>query len=671
MAFPQDKTVLAVTTPLAADAFLLTHFRATERMSALFHFELELVSHERDVDFKKILGKGVTVEMRLPDGKSRFFHGICSRFVQAGRAGKLTTYRAELQPWLWLLTKTRDHKIFQKKSVPDIVEAIFGDLGFSDHKKALSGTHAKRDYCVQYQESTFAFISRLLEEEGIFYFFTHEKGKHTLVLGDSPSAYVPCADLAKARVLGERSTSSDADTIVGCELEKEVVVEGFATTDYNFETPETSLLATAEGGSADGTYKKLKPYEYPGAYLTKSDGEGLAKLRIEEEEALGTVLSGQSYIRAFSAGHTFTLAEHESAAVNMDYVVRSVTHDHTGEGYGNTFDAVPKSVAFRPPRVTPKPVIAGTETAIVVGKSGEEIWTDKYGRIRIQFPWDRDGKKDENSTCWVRVAQAWAGQGWGALYLPRIGQEVVVSFVGGDPDRPIVTGSVYNATQTVPYALPDNQTKSTLLSRSSKKGSAGNEIRFEDKKDSEELYVHAQKDMTYKVEHDWKTDVKHDLELTVKNHRVVTIKEADDDLEVTKGNRKIEVKKGNETHDVKGTRGVTVTDVETHTNKADFTHKVTGNFTLQVDGDLVIKAKTVTIQSQMDTAIKAGMGMSLKASMDLKGEAGVGLALKGVQIDVQGSAMAKVKAPMLDLEGSMAQLKGDMVMVAGSLVKIG
>jgi type VI secretion system secreted protein VgrG len=675
MAFPQDNTVLAVTTPLGADTFLLVRFHGEERLSGLFRFDLDLVSSEKSVDFKSILGKGVTVKMRLPDGKARIFHGIVGRFVQAGGVAKHTSYRAELHPWLWLLTKTRDHRIFQNKSVPEIIEQVFSDLGFSDFQKKLTGTYQKREYCVQYLETAFAFVSRLMEEEGIYYYFEHAEGKHTLILGDDASGYTASPDLEQARWVGDRSSSADPYAVVECNFEKEVVVGGFATSDYNFEMPDTSLLATADGGSADGTNSKLKPYEYPGDYAQKSDGEGRAKIRIEEEEALGTRLTGRSFVRALSAGHTFKLADHTADAVNGDYVVRAVTHFATGEEYDNTFEALPKTAIFRPPRVTPKPIIAGAQTALVVGKSGEEIWTDKYGRIKVQFFWDREGKKDENSSCWVRVAQGWAGQGWGAIFLPRVGQEVVVSFLGGDPDRPLVTGSVYNATQTVPYALPDEQTKSTLQSRSSKQGSAGNEIRFEDKKDSEELYVHAQKDMVYKVENDWKTEVLHDQTTTITNARTTTVKEADDKLTVEKGNRTVEVQKGDETHSVKGKRSVTVEGDETHTDKANFDQKVSGNFTLKVDGNITIEASgsvtiksgtAMSIKSGTDYAAEAGTSMSNKAQMNIQNQAQMNIENKaqmnltaeaGLQLNLKASAMGTLDG------GGMLTVKGGMVKI--------
>jgi type VI secretion system secreted protein VgrG len=323
--------------------------------------------------------------------------------------------------------------------------------------------------------------------------------------------------------------------------------------------------------------------------------------------------------------------------------------------------------------VTPKPRIAGAHTALVVGKAGEEIWTDKYGRVVVQFYWDRLGAKDEKSSCWVRVAQGWAGKTWGAIFVPRIGQEVIVSFLDGDPDRPIITGSVYNATQAVPYTLPDDQTKSTVKSNSSKTGGGFNELRFEDKKDSEEIYIHAQKDM--------KTEVLHDSTTTIKNDRTITVSEGKETHTIEKGDRTVEVKTGNETHNVAGTRTVKVTKDETHTNEAkfdqkvtgDYTLKVTGNLTIEADGDVIIKsAKTVaqkagtTFDIEAGTALtnKAGTALKNKAGTTLDNEAGTTLTNKGVSVSNEASASMKSK-------GALANLEADgIVTVKGSLVKI-
>ncbi len=661
MAYAQDKTILAISTPFGADAVLLVHLHGVEGVSELFHFELDLISHERALDFASIVGKGVTVTIRLADGKERFVHGICTRFVQAGRAGKQTSYRAELRPQFWLLGRTRDSRIFQEKSTTDIIEEIFKDNGLTDYKLSLKGSYSPRPYCVQYQESSLDFVTRLMEDEGIHYYFEHEDGKHTLVLADDSPSNPACPNFDGAKYTGTVSSAADHTSVIECTIEEEVVTGKYATTDYNFETPDTALLATIDGASA-----KLEVFEYPGNHPDKGVGDARAKLRIEEEEALGKRLVGTSLCRAFTSGFTFSLSEHERDDANADYLLRSVVHTASNDEYRNHFEALPKDVPFRPRRITPRPLIYGTQTALVVGKKGEEIWTDEYGRIKVQFYWDRKGKKDENSSCFIRVAQGWAGKGWGAFFLPRIGQEVIVSFLEGDPDRPLVTGSVYNASQTVPYALPDDQTKSTVLSRSSKKGSAGNELRFEDKKDSEEVYVHAQKDMVFEVENDWTMTVKHDQATTIKNDRKVTIEEGNETFTVSKGDRKVTVEKGNEAHSVKGTRDLKIDGDETHKNKGNFTHNVKGDYTLKIDGNLVIEAKAITIKAQQAVSMKsgtdfkaeAGTALDMKSGTDFKAKAGTSMTLEGaVAFKAKGGAQAAVEG------GGMLTLKGGMVKI--------
>ncbi len=667
----QDNLLLKISTDAGADVLRVQGIRGEERLSGLFHFMVETVSLDAALDFDSIVGTSATLTIALPSSKTRMINGIVTRFIQGATAGGLTRYYLELRPWLWLLTLATDSKIYQAKSVPDILEAIFTELGYTDHTNSLTATYTARDYCVQYQETAFDFISRLMEEEGISYFFQHEDGKHTMVLADDPATYAALPSIPSLKYLKSVSTTQiQANAVVSCSLEHNVISAEYAMSDYNFETPDSSLVATA---TASGTIAALKRFEYPGKYKTKSDGDAISKLRAESCESLAKMLTGESYCADMTSGYTFTLTDHDREDVNASYTIYSVTHDANQLSYRNTFEAIPATVTFRPPLVTPKPRIAGAHTALVVGKAGEEIWTDKYGRVVVQFYWDRLGVKDEKSSCWVRVAQGWAGKTWGAVFIPRIGQEVIVSFLDGDPDRPIITGSVYNATQTVPYALPDDQTKSTVKSNSSKGGAGFNELRFEDKKDSEEIYVHAQKDM--------KVDVLHDSTTTITNDRTITVSEGKEVHTITKGDRTVDVQAGKETHNVKGTREVKVTGDETHTNEANFDQKVTGNYTLKVtgnltieaDGDVIIKsAKTVaqkagtTFDIEAGTALtnKAGTALKNKAGTTLDNEAGTTLTNKGVSVSNEASAQLKSK-------GALANLEADgIVTVKGSLVKI-
>lgn len=684
MAFEQADQHISISTPLGADKLLLRSFHGEERISGLFHVFLEMQSEEKSLDFSQIVGKSATVTVELADGSSRYLNGIVGRFVQAGSDARFTTYFAELHPWLWLLTMSVDCRIFQNKSVIDIVTGLFTELGFTDYKNSTTGTYTAMEYCVQYNESAFAFVSRLLEANGIFYFFTHEDGKHTLVLGDDASAFADCAGAATVDY-GSYGDWTQQNVVSACTVEEAVIPGKVAVDDFGFETPSTDLMGSTDSTVATNGSKR-RIYEYPGGFTKKDAAEGLAKLRMEEHEAPRKVLRGQSFCPAFTAGGKTTLQKHYRDDANAAYVLARVSHSATPETYTNAFEAFPADAVYRPARSTRKPVIPGTQTAIVVGKSGEEIWTDKYGRVKVQFHWDQLGKSDENSSCWIRVAHGWAGKGWGQMFLPRIGQEVVVSFLDGDPDRPLITGSVYNAEQTVPYELPTEQTKSTIKSNVSKGGGGFNEFRFEDKKDSEEVFLQAERDYnrvvknneTVKVGFEKKKDGNQTID--VYKNRTITVEEGDQSLQVKKGNRDIKVDKGNETHTVAGTRDVTVTKAETHTNQDNFDQKVTKNYTLKVDGNLSIQVSgTVTIKSTGDMTLQSsanltakatadlatqGMNISNKATADLKNEALNVTNKASVNLNNEGAMMTNKASGLHSVEA------GGILTVKGSLVKI-
>jgi type VI secretion system secreted protein VgrG len=684
MAFTQAARYLSISTPFGADQLLVRSMHGEERISGLFHFSLEMASEEKSLDFSKIVGKAVTVTIKLADDTSRYINGIVGRFVQGGTDARFTTYYAEVHPWLWLLTMSADCRIFQNKSVPDIITGLFTDLGFTDYRNDASGVHAVREYCVQYNETAFAFVSRLLEEEGIFYFFEHVDGKHTLVLADASTAFAACPGAATVEY-GAYGSWEQQNVVTGCSLEEAVIPGQFAVDDFGFETPSTDLLGTTDSTKAtNGTKRHI--YEYPGGFTKKDAADALSKVRMEEQEAPQKLLRGTSVCRAFVAGYKTTLQKHYRDDANAAYVLHRVSHSATESDYSNSFDAFPAATTFRPRRTTRKPVIPGTQTAIVVGKSGEEIWTDKYGRVKVQFHWDQKGTNDENSSCWIRVAHGWAGKSWGMMFLPRIGQEVVVGFLEGDPDQPLITGSVYNAEQVVPYTLPTDQTKSTIKSNVSKGGEGFNELRFEDKKDSEEVFVQAQKDLNTVIRNNETRKVgfekkdKGNVTIDIYNDRTVTLDQGNEKLQVKKGNREVLVDTGNETHKVAGTRAVTVTKAETHTSSDAFTHNVTKDYTLKIDGNLSIEvAGTVTIKSTKDMLLQSaakltakatadlatqGMNISNKATTDLKNEAmnvtnkaSVNLANEGAMVSSKASGMHTVEASgILTVKGSLVKI---------------
>jgi type VI secretion system secreted protein VgrG len=681
MAYVQEALAYTVATPLGKDKLLLRGFEGEERVSGLFHFHLEMRSEDFALDFSQVVGKGATITLFRSGEEMRYIHGIVSHFRQAGRDQRMAVYRAEVVPWFWLLTLAADSRIFQNKTVPEIIEAVFTDHGQTDFSNKTTGTYEPREYCVQYQETAFDFVSRLMEDEGIFYYFTHEDGKHTLVFADDSTAAPACPGGGSIEH-GGRTQWVQQEAAFHCDLVERVISGKYAMDDFNFETPSTDLLGSVDSTVAkDGAKRRV--YEYPGGFLKKDKAESRAKLRIEACEAPARRLAGESLSRTLTAGHKLTLSRHYREDVNGGWVLTRVAHNGAADGYTNSFDAIPEAVPFRPPRTTAKPVIPGTQTAIVVGKKGEEIWTDKYGRIKVQFHWDQVGKYDENSSCWIRVAHGWAGKSWGQIFLPRIGQEVVVSFLEGDPDRPLVTGSVYNAEQTVPYGLPGEQTKSTLKSNSSKGGGGFNELRFEDKKGSEEVFFHAQKDMNVVVEHDRTKEVKNDETNTIKMNRTTTIQEKNETLIVDKGNRTVKVNTGNELHEVKGTRAVKVTMDETHDDEANFTHNVKKNYLLKVAGDVTIEATgAITIKAGKGITVQAGQAILAKAGTTLTNQAGTSLTNKsGTDMTNQAGTSMTNKASMsmtndggisLTNKASATQTVdgGGMLTVKGGLVKI-
>ena len=547
MAYTQTNRRIAISTPLGPDALLLRGFTGSEAISHPFQFELDLLSENDSIKFQDIVGKNVTIRLFDDQGAERHWNGFLTRFSQGSQSDRLTEYRARMEPWLWFLTRKADCRIFQNVAVPEIIRQIFVELGFQDFEFRLYGQFEPRDYCVQYRETDFNFVSRLMEEEGICYFFRHGDGKHTLILANDQAAHDPCDVQSVARYDTRPGALAYEDTITGWSSQEEFRTGGWSQTDYNFETPGASLAVTVNGRN------RYEYYDYPGEYMVRGQGDRLARIRLQEQVADAVACHGEGGCRYFTAGFRFTLQDHYRADQNQEYLLTAIHHAATQGGsyevssngedltYHNSFECVPSSTPFRPARVTPQPVVHGCQTALVVGPAGEEIYTDKYGRVKVQFHWDRQGKKNANSSCWMRVSYPWAGQQWGSISIPRIGQEVVVGFLEGDPDQPIIVGRVYNAEQMPPWALPANATQSGLLTRSSKGGSAANAnaLRFEDKKGSEQVWFHAEKDMATEVEHDKTLWVGHDEACVVDHDRTRVVKH--DEAITIQNDRRMEV----------------------------------------------------------------------------------------------------------------------------------
>ena len=495
---------MAVMTPLGKDKLLLVGLSGHEEMSRLFSYKLDLLAvNGTVVPFEKLLGQDISIRLSLPNGEPRFINGICSQVAQAGRDHTFTNYRLEVVPKLWLLTHNVQSRIFQQISVPDILKKV---LNAMDVALEIQGTFEPRDYCVQYRESDFAFASRLMEEEGIFYFFRHTAEGHKLVLANTPQSHtnLPVAN----RLFYETVNGGNRpeDRVFEWEKVQELRSGKVTLWDHTFELPHRHLESSrtiqdsVKVGKVQHPLKlpmnaQLELYNYPGEYAQRFDGitpaggkrsqdlqkifqdnQRTSRIRMEQEAAPGLVVHGESNCRQLVCGHRFNLERHFDA--DGPYVLTAVTHsavldtyrsNRSGDfQYSNDFTCIPFDLPYRPQRLTEKPTINGTQTAIVVGPPGEEIWPDQYSRVKVQFHWDREGKNDLGSSCWVRVSTPWAGKQWGMIHIPRIGQEVIVAFEEGDPDRPIIVGSVYNYEQMPPFALPENKTQSGLKSHTHK-----------------------------------------------------------------------------------------------------------------------------------------------------------------------------------------------------------
>jgi len=567
---------VSVTTPLGDDELLFQSMTGTEEMGRLFEFEVELIRKQSKgtVDISRVLGQDMTLKLDMPDTGIRYFNGEVIQFKHTGFSGGIYNYRATLRPSLWFLTRRANCRIFQEQTIPDIIKEILSEHSYVYVEHNTSASYDTLDYCVQYRESDFNFISRLMEHAGIFYYFKHDDGKHTMVITDSGNDYQSVDGYSTIPYFppGNKEVR-EQDHIFGWLTDHQVQSGKYEINDFDFESP-TSDLTTKSKISPGHTKDDLEIYDYPGRYTEVRVGNSRTNVRMEELHSQYALVQGQANAMGIQPGMEFTMSDFYFKEENDKHVVVSASYfiqgDSIGAGGGTgplfevNFVALNSKQQFRAQRITSKPVISGSQTAIVVGKDGEEIWTDKYGRVKVQFHWDRVGENDENSSFWVRVSSLSAGKKWGWISIPRIGQEVIVSFLEGNPDKPLITGLVYNADQMPPYDLPDNQTQSGMKTRSSKKGTAENfnEIRFEDKKGEEELYIHAERDCNIHVERNCDRVVenndslkvgfedkdKGDQTIDIYNDRTTTLEMGNDKLTVSKGDHSMDVSLGKSTH---------------------------------------------------------------------------------------------------------------------------
>lgn len=730
--YTQDNRSARVTTPLGKDKLLLRGVRGIERLGGLFEYTVRMFSTDAAIDYRQILGKEITITIESPmkDGGTRHIHGIVRSFGQTGVTATLAKYTAVIVPRLWLATRTVDCRIFQKKTAKDILsEIIKNDAGITDYKDSASSSgSAERAYCVQYRESDFAFASRLMEEEGIYYYFEHADGSHTLVLCDAPASHPPATAAASIPFHG-RTSANDEQAIHSWGLRHDINTGAYVLADYNYTTPGTVLRSNAiesRGHPEDAQ----EIFDYPGLFTIADDGERLAKIRLGALQARHTTYSGITTALTLASGKKFTLTDHPNSAYNAEYLVVEnelivenppYSEDETSRDFAfkSRITAIPASRQYRPPRATPVPDLRGPHSAVVTGAEDDEIHTDKYGCVKVRFHWDRDDKKKgEDSTVYLRAAQMWTGKNWGALFIPRVGQEVIVEFLDGHPDRPVITGCLYNETNLPPYALPDHKTRSTIRTQTTPEGGKYNEIRFEDKKDEEQLLLHAAKDHEIIIANDRVEQIGNEshravqgdtLDLLNKDHHLtiagaqhVTIgagaqeqegdpnigdgsgegekaKEGGGQFLTITGPRVVEIigDKAKSSLHVAGDSGeqfdknhaTTVTE-QRFVKAKELILEGTDNITLKVGGTTLamtsdgIQLKTsgeIVLDAGKDITIKSGAGITQKASQNLAIEAGQNAGLKGTAgVKIESSANLEAKAgAQLKMEGTAgAELKG-------------
>ena len=625
---------ITVTTPLPAADLFFESMSLSSGLSALGEMQLSLLSEKSDIAASDLLGKQITVTVQTRDGGTRHFNGYVTRFGLGAHQGRYHAYRATVRPWLWFLTRTQDCRIFQALSVPEIVKKVFADHGIADFEAKLFRSYPPRTYCVQYRESDFNFVARLLEQEGIYWYFQHSDGAHKLVLVDSATAHNDAPGYEQVSYVENSPTAPDKEYISNWVSTESVKSGKTVLTSYDFERPSTSLeVATVRDRPHD--LSDLEVFDFHGDYLQKADGDQYADNRMDELQTRYLRAGGSSNALGLAVGCTVTLDGHPRDDQNIRHLVTAMdVQAHVANfasGGGTTFtcdlQAIPAAQQFRPARRTPRPFVQGPQTAVVVGPAGEELYTDKYGRVKVQFHWDRYGRKDEKSSCWVRVSQPWAGKNFGFMHVPRIGQEVVVDFLEGDPDQPLITGRVYNAEQMPPWDLPANATQSGILTRSSKGGAYdnANAIRFEDKKGAEQLWIHAEKNQDIEVEndethsvghdrtktvgHDETTTVQHDRTETVVNHETITI-----------GVNRTESVGNHETISIGVNRTETVGANETITVGANRTEVVGANETITIAGNRTISVaqnETATVALQRTHAVGINETIAIGAAQEI------------------------------------------------------
>lgn len=651
--FLQATRPLTIRTAISDDSLIVLGFEGREALSELYRFEVELMTERRTTfAFQDLLGQPATVTLRNENGGKRHFSGIVCAVEQAEnmivaqdeRVHEYTRFRLSIVPKLWLLSRSRRSRIFQRMKVTDILQAVLAGCDAEFQLDTTRTQFEERDYCVQYRETDLNFALRLMEEEGIYFFFRHEESGHRLILANVPTSHPELSGPFRFEPLA--ANAGEEDRIYAWRKTQEIRSGKYTLRDYCFELPNSNLEERREiqstvqaGGNSHslsaGGGSRLEIYDHPGGYAGRYDGVNrdgadqasrlqyifsdktqIVGLRMQAEAADALQVCGKSSAGAFTAGYKFQLSGHFSD--NGPYVITSVEHrsrqslgaDAREEPfhYANEFTCIPFDLPFRPQRVTPVPIVHGTQTAVVVGPAGEEIFTDKYGRVKVQFHWDRDGQKDSGSSCWVRVASPWGGREWGAIHIPRVGDEVIVAFEEGDPSQPVIVGSVYNSSNMPPYTLPDNKTRSGIKTHSTPKGTGYNELRFDDAKESEQIVVHAAKDLLTTVEHDETRTVKHDRMTNITGNDATTIEQGNQTTTLSMGNQGTKISLGKSETEAMQSIELKVGQSSIKLDQLGVTIK---GMRIQIEGTLQVQVKGMVTQVNGDAVLVAKGGVVL------------------------------------------------------------
>jgi type VI secretion system secreted protein VgrG len=660
---------MEIATPLGED--LLFHaLRAREEIGRPFEYQVDLLSPKTDIVLDDIVGKNVTVKLALPDDRTRCFNGYVTRFAQGGSHGRYTRYFAVIRSWLWFLTRTSDCRIFQDMTVPDIVKTVFGEEPTNDFKLELTSSYRKRNYCVQYRETDFNFVSRLMEEEGIYYYFRHTDGHNTVVLTDSTGKHVASPGYETIPFVAPgQVVRPELEHINSWDFAREIQPVVYAHTDYDLDRPGVRLH-TQKAASRQMAPLPYEMFDYPGHYLQKADGEQYAAVRIDEFGSQFETAQAVTNAKGVAVGSLFTLEDYPREDQNREHLILAASYDlefsdyetmpqGAGTAYRCRFVAMSSTQQFRPRRVTPKPFVQGPQTAVVVGPAGDEIYTDTLGRVKVQFHWDRYGQRDENSSCWIRVSQMWAGKGWGSVSTPRIGHEVIVDFLEGDPDQPIVVGSVHNAENKPPHTAAVSGIKSNTH-----KGRGWNEMTMDDTAGKEKVTIHGQYDMATTVEHDQTITV-------VSGNRTMTI-QAGTLTDTVKGDASLTVQAGSRTVSVTGgDYAVTASDAVTLHGKSKG---------VEITGDALGVGITGNGEGVAITGNGQGVGITGNGQgVNIEGNAegvqivgnGKGVGIKGEpDFFAEGTASAGIKAPVVDIGDKEINIIGTKITIAAGASSI-